>query len=131
MGEMQNEWPDDFPESCPPQQAEKATGQVFRLVAQTQPAEDDFRSVYRLNPSRFSRADDEAVCRAMGLSTFDEQEDAETTRRTLGPFKNHKIAVGTIDDSGLMLATPSQNSPSHRTWWPANGDTQWKTFRVV
>lgn len=109
----------------------KSAGLVFRLVAQTPPTENDFQSVYRLKPTRFAAADDEVRCRAMGLSTFDQQKDAELTRRALGPFKNHKIAVGTIDDSGLMLATPSQSSASHRTWWPSIGDGAWKTFRVV
>lgn len=131
MGEIQTEWPEDFPDSCPPQSAVKSAGNVFRLVAQAPPAENDFRSVYRLRPSRFDAATDETLCRAMGLSTFDQQADAELVRRTLGPFKNHKIAVGTIDDSGLMLSTPSQASASHRTWWAASGDSAWKTFRVI
>lgn len=131
MGEAENEWPDEFPDSCPPGAAVKSVGLVFRLVAQAPPDENDFQSVYRLKPNRFRTADDEARCRAMGLSTFDQQADADLTRRALGPFKNHQIAAGTIDGSGLMLATPSKSSASHRTWWPSSNDTAWKTFRVV
>ena len=36
------QWPDYFPDDCPPQDAQPATGDVYRLVKQNPPESRDF-----------------------------------------------------------------------------------------
>ena len=38
------QWPDYFPDDCPPQDAEPATGEVYRVVKQNPPDSKDFMS---------------------------------------------------------------------------------------
>ena len=36
------QWPDYFPDDCPPQDAQPATGDVYRVVKQNPPESKDF-----------------------------------------------------------------------------------------
>lgn len=125
-----SEWPTEFPESCPPSDAEPSSGTVFRLVAGDPPNVADFDSVYSMKPARFKDRMDGELCLSMGLSVFDSIGDAERLRKSLPPFKNHSIALGTIAGSGLMKSTPSASNKTHKTWWRPNDDVQWTSFEV-
>lgn len=126
-----SEWPGEYPDSCPPPEAEPSSGAVFRLVAGSQPTPKDFVSVYALRPARFKDYEADDLCISMGLSVFDSKEDAERTRQSIAPFRNKSIAVGSIDGSGLMQATPSKDNKTHRTWWRPENDDRWISFEVV
>lgn len=126
-----SDWPDDFPESCPPSSAIPATGKFYRLVRDENPSESDFDSNYREKPRRFDGWANKRLCLAMGTSVCRTMEDIEYTRQSIGALKNRRIAVGAINGSGVMMATPARDKPSHHTWWRPIGDDQWKEFSVI
>jgi hypothetical protein len=112
------EWPDNFPEACPPEEAADATGSFYRLVEANPPVARDFMSHIELQnagiiPLKRSFADD---CKAAGLSIFAERQDAENVRESVGPLRSKLIAYGDITDQGVMRHTPSRHK-SHHTWW--------------
>jgi hypothetical protein len=126
-----NDWPDELPASCPPEDAAPSHDKVFRLVSTDDPTPDDFVSAYRLRPGRFVSVSDEQLCQSMGLSVFGSPDDADKTRRAIGPLRSKKIAGGSLAGSGLALDTPSMKSPTHKTWWRPESDEQWQNFSVI
>lgn len=126
------EWPDHFPEACPPEAAADATGSFYRLVEADPPAASDFMSHIELQKAgilsaKRNFADD---CRAAGLSIFAEQQDAENVRESVGPLRSRLIAHGDTTGQGVMQHTPS-NQKSHHTWWLPVGAEPHPRFSVV
>lgn len=124
------EWPEHFDESCPPRDAVPAEGNFYRLVKKSEISENDVRSGWEKNPSRYLGLDSEAQCTNMGLSVFGEIEDIEYVRKSCGGMKNRSIALGPIDGAGQMKHTPS-GGKSHHTWWRPVNDLTWRNFEVV
>ncbi|MDR6988961.1 hypothetical protein J2Y66_003469 [Paenarthrobacter nitroguajacolicus] len=106
-------------------------GTFYRLVYGTELSERDFESNYLEKPRRFSSWTGERLCKAMGTSVCKTLEDIEYTRKSVGPLRDRRIAVGPIDGSGVVAATPAIDKPSHHTWWRPKGDEAWKEFRVM
>ena len=106
-----------LPEGCPPDEAEEISSPltVYRLVRNTPPTGDDFRSQRDLKPTtRFNISE----CQARGLSVFGEQIDAQalTRRRNL---KDMAICQLTLTEgAGHIMKTGGR---SHHTWWPYAG----------
>jgi len=127
------EWPESFPPACPPEDAVAAKGEFFRLVDDVPPVSDDFKSNLELRRLgvRFKGQRWSDDCIAAGLSVTQEFEDLKRLRESVGPMRKKKIAVGRVDGSGVMKATPSLSQASHYTWWRRVGDESWKTFRIV
>ena len=48
-------WPPDFPEDCPPEDAVPADGVYYRIVNNDPPQSSDFVSVYHLRRERAMR----------------------------------------------------------------------------
>lgn len=115
MSEVENIWPDFYPEDTPPDDAIEAKGEAYRLVDNSPPTKADFRSMYEENPVRckpFSLADFKLAC---GTSHFTEKEDIKTVRSLFKPFRNKKIAKGKLNQElGVMLDTRDK---SHLTVW--------------
>lgn len=126
------DWPDHFPESCPPADAADATGSFYRLVAGDPPTPGDFenhlqlRAAGTINPKRVFPDD----CMAAGLSILSEKQDAEGLRESVGPLRSKLIAYGEITGHGVFKATPSRFK-SHHTWWLPGDTDPHPNFAVV
>jgi hypothetical protein len=121
-------WFDDFPKQCPPSDARQDTLEVFRLVSNIPPTEDDFRPNIREFPHQPFR--DDVLCYAHGVSVYKKYEDVLNTRENKRNkrLRDKKIAVGTITPKdGVIKET---FAPSHVTWW-LQTDEPHKTFKEV
>lgn len=104
-----------LPEGCPPDAAEEiaASREVFRLVRNSPPTMDDFRSQRAEKPVQTFPGVKE--CQARGLSVFAERRDSEralklpTLRGRLICRLRLEAGAGRIQQTGR---------PSHHTWWP-------------
>ena len=107
---------EDLPENCPPPEAVEVDEPTifFRLVDQFPPHESDFDSVWRNQPERRQRLDDE--CTAKGVSIFDSSVAAEeqTKKKTLKDKVPCQVTV--TPGSGPI----KQGRHHHFTWWPLN-----------
>ena len=101
-----------LPEDCPPDETEEisAVRDVFRLVRNTPPTEDDFRSQRAEKPQAIFHVSE---CQACGLSVFADRADCERARKlpTLRGRFIYRIQLATgaerIQETGR---------PSHLTW---------------
>lgn len=62
-------FPAHLPKNCPPQEAQDATGEVYRLVNHNSPHHDDFQSWREENMSR-DLPEGVTECQAGGLSVY-------------------------------------------------------------
>ncbi len=123
------EWPNHFPEGCPPDDADDAHGMVFRLVDGDDPTLDDFQSWYERNPRR-SWGD--ALCRACGLSVLRDLDDAKALRRRIPSLKTKRIAAADLQPTmGKVQQTSSKHASTHHTWWPPTTIEPPSLFAVV
>lgn len=126
-------WPDWLPSNCPPANATAAHGQFFRLVEHSVIQDSDFWSqnqefISGIRQRRFWLDDQD--CQFSACSVYGEFEDAEQTRKSVGPLKHKLIALGTLTGSGKLLASPTKGN-SHHDWWRVQDDQSWETFEVV
>jgi hypothetical protein len=106
-------WPDYFPEQCPPGKARNDNVQVFRLVSGTPLSAEDFHPTIIESPHR--PFEPENLCAACGVSVFRNVQDVIKKRAKYKPLRSKKIASGRITESdGLVLET---FAPTHMTWW--------------
>ena len=124
------QWPDYFPDDCPPQDAQPATGDVYRLVKQNPPESKDF---IPLREKKTSEDFGERECQACGLSVLGNAEDALRMRKRARGMEKRLIAKGTLNPFlGKIKHTPSSRyGRSHRTWWVPTEVEPWSVFRVV
>jgi hypothetical protein len=110
-------FPPDFPEGCPPSDAELADGEVFRLVVHNPVNETDFLSYAELG-----RCPDRDQCLRCGLSVFRTKEDSRRQSahlRDMFPRKNfgNFIAKATLEHKHGKTKLTSGTQPTHTTWW--------------
>jgi len=80
------DWPNHFPEDCPPNATKDADGEeVYRLVDQNPPSDLDFIS-HRL---RYPKREFSDECKACGLSIFTNVEDSIKLRKKIARFKGY------------------------------------------
>lgn len=130
-------WPRFYPENCPPEEAEPASGTFYRLVRHNPPQEKDFKSVFEANPNQFTDIPKVTRC---GLSIQKELQDSERieqkrlerTKKRAPKFKNRQIAVGNLNPThGMIKHTPSHKYKSHYTWWVPVDAKPWTVFHVI
>lgn len=114
-------WPADFPEDCPPEEANPAGGVFYYVVKNDPPEPSDFISLYHrdreLAEKRVRRG--ASLCQTMGLSTYADENDAVRCAREF-PKIGNRIARLTLEpDAGNVQYTPSGSFTSHHTWWLA------------
>lgn len=104
-----------LPEGCPPDAAEEiaASREVFRLVRNSPPTLDDFRSQRAEKPQAVFEVPE---CRARGLSVFAERRDAEAKALKLPRFRGCLVGRVTLQAGAGRIQQTFQ--PSHHTWWP-------------
>lgn len=125
------QFPDYFPDNCPPDTAQPATGTVYYLVKNDPPTPDDFLSKRQKNPNLRFRPD-EKECQACGISVYTEIEDLLNVRQRYPDMGNMKPAVGNLTPNlGVLQPTPSKKSPSHHTLWLAIDAQPWTVFQVI
>src|SRR6185437_13501629 len=96
------QWPGYFPESCPPNDAEPAAGQFYRIVDEDPPKEEDFLGNLRLQQIGLRKKrhwSDE--CKAFGLSILEDREEVWKLRQSTGPMREKAIAYGDITGDGV------------------------------
>jgi|ERR1043165_2887373 hypothetical protein len=103
------DFPDNWPEDCPPEDADAADGQVFRLVKSNPHTASDFLSHHELGT--LPKA---PPCLRCGLSLFRTREDAEHQHRAypkLGKF----IATGMLKAEHGKAKLTQGRQPTHTT----------------
>lgn len=127
------EWPDYFPASCPPDDAEPAAGKYYRIVDEDPPDADDFLGDLRLQQlgkRRKRKWSDE--CKAFGVSILADRDEVLKLRNAVGPMREKAIAYGDITGDGVMKHTPNPPSmKSHHTWWIPTASESHRYFRVL
>lgn len=107
-------WPKDYPDQCPPENAEELSGVVFRFINKKTPTSIDFDSHYERNPDG-NYAD---PCQARGLSVIRSHDDCNRMRDGVPALRKKKVAFADIRSSvGLIASTPSRTCQGHCTWW--------------
>ena len=115
-------WPADFPDDCPPEEAEPANGVYYCIVKNDPPQPSDFVSLYhrnrRLADRRIKRG--ASQCQTIGLSVYAHENDAVQCARQNTQIGD-KIALLVLGpDAGKILPTPG-GFESHHTWWHPEG----------
>ena len=124
-------FPDHFPEGCPPNQTPDADGDVFRFViGESIDNEADFRTHHEMKSALTA-----SQCRRRTLSVFRDLSYAEVKLAHINGnfperFKFRSIAKGTLSPSDGKLAQ-SGADPGHYEWWPYEGVERAKSFAIV
>ena len=126
------DWPADYPENCPPEDAEPASGTVYMLTHSPFEPRDFLSLKARMPNKSFNKPMLE--CRARGLSVLRDRHDAERLRKRvtrLQSFNGLAVANPTADQ-GLMKSTPSSLAgDSHHTWWVPPDVNRQAMFSIV
>lgn len=103
-------YPPDWPDNCPPADAEPAKGAVFRIVAADPPNADDLKSYRELGvPARGSE------CRQRAVSVF-QTHDQACHRLRLSPRLGAAIARAELNATHGAVKLTSARS-GHIAWW--------------
>jgi hypothetical protein len=125
-------WPADFPASCPPRDAAASDDAFYRLVDSDPVTERDFWSLKQRVDAGLQRMPPNAEgvdeCILVGTSVYEDQETITRIRGSVGPLKKKLIAVGSLDNSGVVKRT---RGDGHHTWWRPVEDEAWQLFEVV
>ena len=118
-------FPDTWPNDCPPQDAVDAEGDVFRIVNNDPPTAEDLAS--HLETGRLPKA---PPCLRCGLSVFREVRDA-VHQKMLIPKLGRWIAKGTLNTEHGKTKLTTGKQPTHTTWWAYDGVNRVELFAVV
>ncbi|MGM3305219.1 hypothetical protein ACSQ6I_04400 [Anabaena sp. WFMT] len=126
------QWPDHFPEGCPPETAQPVFGNVYRLVDNNPSTYEDFRSWREQN---INQPCPEGIteCQACGLSIFTSEQGIRTALNRVPRLRKKKIAAANLTaDFGVILNTPARNTgTNHHTWWIPSNQQPWKKFEII
>jgi len=121
-------FPSDWPECCPPSDAEPASGIVFRGVRTNPPTDDDFLTYRELGKS-----DRGKVCEAAGVSVFRDDTDARHYMDKY-PWTGDHLARGELrPEHGITKLTArvvGGRKNSHTTWWPYENVNRPSVFSI-
>ncbi len=109
-------FPGDWPENCPPIQAEDCNGDYFHILIQNPPGETDLTSFHEKGRKLQSQLP--CVCMPYGLSVFTDRHDALHMQRVYPRLGNWIATLSLTTTDGKMMLTPGQR-PTHHTWWPS------------
>lgn len=125
-----SDWPTDFPNQCPPEDAVASHDTFYRLVDSDQVSEQDFWSYRQLLDAGVERPrkTHPDPCMAVGVSVFDTPENANRVRGAFGALRSKRVAAGGLGGSGVVKQTGRKG---HHTWWRRVDDTAWQGFAVV
>lgn len=118
-------FPGNWPQNCPPEEADDASGIYYRVGKNNPPTTDDFKSHVEMNKK--SRGDE---CIRNGLSVFSKQEEARHLIQIFPMLGNHVYQGELKPKHGKIKPTPSHQNPSHTTWWPYTSVDRAKLFQT-
>lgn len=124
MSRVQEGFPEDFPLGVPPNDAEDAHGEAYRLVRNDPPISDDFLGYYvekKINGSQ--RPGD------YGTSMYRTQCDIKVMRKMYKPQREKKIAKGEL--KAVHGKISKVNSKNHFELWLREKTGIEKNFSVV
>lgn len=121
------EWPDFYPENCPPTEAESASGTVYRLVRNNPPQAEDFKSTWEEFPGRFP----EPTIKNSGVSIYTDPQDIERLKNRIRQLRDRKTAEGELNPALGFIQQTEGKEKSHYTWWIPIGAKPWHDFRVI
>jgi hypothetical protein len=125
------EWPKYLPKSCPPDDAECKSIQVYRFLEDSCIKQEYFLTVRELQPSR-KFPEPEKECRACSLSVFTNREEVISLQKRV-PRWRKPVAVGRLTEtSGKVKHTPSHGTNnSHHSWWVPKDVKSWALFHEI
>ncbi|WP_022652459.1 hypothetical protein [Aquaspirillum serpens] len=119
-------FPSSWPQGCPPDDAEAADGQLFRVAKSYPPTAEDFMSHEELGKKSTG-----PQCLRVGLSLFRTLDDAEHLTQ-LFPKLGQYVMRGQLQPChGVLKLTPSNRHPTHTTWWPYEGVDRAEPFSLA
>jgi hypothetical protein len=110
------EFPNTFPNGCPPDQAAECNGTYFHVLKENPPGESDLKSFHEKNRKLNSQLS--CPCMPYGLSVFSDREDAVFMQGAMPKLGNFVGELRLNPPDGKVIPTPGQR-PSHNTWWPS------------
>lgn len=121
------EWPDFYPENCPPVEAEPASGTVYRLVQHDPAQAKDFETPWEEYRKQF----EPPTIENCGLSVHTDPQDSKKLRNRIKKFRKRQIAEGQLNPTlGVTQRTPSLEK-SHHSWWVPLGTEPWVVFNII
>ena len=108
-------WPDYYPENCPPEDAQPASGVVYRFCRGREPRPADFYPHH----IRFPNMEFHDLCQSgCGISVYRTPGDIEIAARLVPGMDKKVPAVGSLAaEHGVTKPTPQEDRPTHTTWW--------------
>jgi hypothetical protein len=108
-------WPDHYPNRCPPKEAYTHHGILYRFINRNEPQSRDFESYYDKDPKKDWGED---ACLARGLSVVKCSLGVKDMRNAIPALRKKKISRANITSNcGILANTPSSSSGRHCTWW--------------
>lgn len=125
-----NSYPKNYPESCPPSDAQDANGDYYRLVHENPPSENDLLSNAELGLK--PKADE---CLRLGLSVYGTEQGASATYLHFKNLYGEGVRLGALVAKGSLSPkdgkTKQTFKPPHETWWPYEDVDRGSLFTVV
>lgn len=118
-------FPANWPKNCPPSDAVDADGDVFRIVKDEPPTDEDFASHWETG--KLPKA---PPCLRCGLSVFRDVRDA-VHQRQLIPKLGCWIAQATLKYHHGKTKLTEGVQPTHTTWWAYEKVNRASLFSVV
>lgn len=112
---MNEKFPDIWPDSCPPPDAQPAQGSFFRVTKGNPPYTDDFKSYAELGKAPYS-----PPCLRVGLSLLKNLDDA-IHQIKLFPKTGKFVFNADLEPQHGKCKQTKGTLPSHTTWWPFEG----------
>ncbi len=125
------EWSKQFPESCPPSDAECKSMSIYRFLKDNEITPSHFLTVRESDPNR-KFPESEKECRACSLSVFTNREEVIRLQKTV-PRWRKPAAIGRLEENlGKVKHTPSSGTNnSHHSWWVPSDVKPWKLFHEI
>ncbi len=113
---MDYEWPETFPEGVPPDEAQEAEGNVFRVAKNLPPLQDDFKQFREEEYNIGKIFEDKYLIISYGVSFFKKIEDAKKLKKRYpNRLSDRYIVTGSlVPELGKILKTGRR---SHHTIW--------------
>ena len=125
MSHPEKSFPDDWPDCCPPDEAETPDGRFYACAKESPFSDIEFRSAFDRNVFK-----DGDQCRRRGVSILKDIKDAMSL---IERYPRNYVHIGTADlveAHGKILKTKS-SYPSHYTLWPYGDVKLHEVFELV
>lgn len=114
-----NDWPEDYPDHCPPEDVSVSNGDLFyRLtINATKITDYDWKSYHELYPNKHFTG--EKLVMSFGLSLLDNIDIARSKLLPVIRNKYHGVAEISLDPTDGVIKKTGRFE-NHYTWWKTN-----------